>query len=416
MKKLLVCIALCALLLSLGTVFAAADELPPVTWTVGSYTYGDADDFEALGDVTIAWAPDFTQKMDLTDGDLSDWYAAYGETRRVVTQKNMITWLNEGDGVPADWKMSMFAVADSDYLYLAFDVVDANFAYATDAASYNGDAIQLGIDFGEKLKETLDKDSDIMPNKQDIFYSFACISDGGILKIMRQSADKDGVIPEEDKTLGAAKKNDEGWSVELALPWQMLYDDYCWKAWSEDTIYVGSDEHLPLKLGFMICYLNRDASEKDLTWAAATAVGYTNSDGAPVVSWTPYDNGGTLILPWNPDERFQINCDGVRQINVYETAYPETLPPETEPPYDPPVDYPDSEEWVETETQTAVEWYETLPPEVEETLRDAAEDLDAEDELNAILEKYGCTAVVGMGSLTVLVTVAAAAYVIRKKK
>ena len=68
------------------------------------------------------------------------------------------------------------------------------------------------------------------------------------------------------------------------------------------------------------------------------------------------------------------------------------------------------------ETQTAVEWYETIPPEVEETLRDAAEDLDAEDELNAILEKYGCTAVVGMGSLTALLTVAAAAYVIRKKK
>jgi hypothetical protein len=71
---------------------------------------------------------------------------------------------------------------------------------------------------------------------------------------------------------------------------------------------------------------------------------------------------------------------------------------------------------VETETQTAVEWHETIPPEVEETLRDAAEDLDKEDELNAILEKYGCTAVVSMGSLTALLTVAAAAFVIRKKK
>jgi hypothetical protein len=59
-------------------------------------------------------------------------------------------------------------------------------------------------------------------------------------------------------------------------------------------------------------------------------------------------------------------------------------------------------------------WTETIPPEVEETLRDAAESLDAEDELNAILEKYGCTAVVSMGSLTALLTVAAAAFVIRK--
>jgi hypothetical protein len=53
---------------------------------------------------------------------------------------------------------------------------------------------------------------------------------------------------------------------------------------------------------------------------------------------------------------------------------------------------------------------------VEETLRDAAESLDKEDELDAILEKYGCTAVVSMGSLTALLTVAAAAFVIRKKK
>ena len=53
---------------------------------------------------------------------------------------------------------------------------------------------------------------------------------------------------------------------------------------------------------------------------------------------------------------------------------------------------------------------------MEETLRAAAESLDAEDELNDILEKYGCTAAVGMGSLTALLTLAAAAYVIRKKK
>ena len=39
-----------------------------------------------------------------------------------------------------------------------------------------------------------------------------------------------------------------------------------------------------------------------------------------------------------------------------------------------------------------------------------------EAELNAILEKYGCTSTLGLGSLAVLLTLAAAAYVIRKKK
>ena len=35
---------------------------------------------------------------------------------------------------------------------------------------------------------------------------------------------------------------------------------------------------------------------------------------------------------------------------------------------------------------------------------------------NAILDKYGCTSTLGLGSLTALLTLAAAAFVIRKKK
>jgi hypothetical protein len=127
------------------------------------------------------------------------------------------------------------------------------------------------------------------------------------------------------------------------------------------------------------------------------------------VSWTAYDNGITWTLPYSSD--VSINCTGVRPIYV-DYFLTETLPPETEPPYDPPVEYPETV----TDAVDLPLWTETIPPEVEETLRDAAEDLDAEEELNAILEKYGCTAVVSMGSLTALLTVAAAAFVIRKKK
>jgi hypothetical protein len=127
------------------------------------------------------------------------------------------------------------------------------------------------------------------------------------------------------------------------------------------------------------------------------------------VSWTAYDNGITWTLPCQSDTI--LNCTGISHIFV---DYPltETLPPETEPPYDPPVEYPETV----TDAVDLPLWTETIPPEVEETLRDAAESLDKEDELDAILEKYGCTAVVSMGSLTALLTVAAAAYVIRKKK
>jgi hypothetical protein len=157
-----------------------------------------------------------------------------------------------------------------------------------------------------------------------------------------------------------------------------------------------------LRVGCALYYINRAESGGNVLWAAGVTKGLVDDDGNPVVSWTSYDNGITWTLPYQPDMSF--NCTGIVVIPPIEETFPET-----ETPYDDPI-------IVETETQTAVEWHETIPPEVEETLRDAAEDLDKEDELNAILEKYGCTAVVSMGSLTVLVTVAAAAFVTRKKK
>jgi hypothetical protein len=63
---------------------------------------------------------------------------------------------------------------------------------------------------------------------------------------------------------------------------------------------------------------------------------------------------------------------------------------------------------IEVESMPPV-WIETpaVDPVPEDTL---------EDELQAILEKYGCTSALGMGSLTALLALAAAAYVIRKKK
>ena len=103
------------------------------------------------------------------------------------------------------------------------------------------------------------------------------------------------------------------------------------------------------------------------------------------------------------------------------------IPPaayETEPPldFDEEIDFstgivtePYTELASEAQTLPPV-WEESYAVEWEETIRDAAEDLDKEAELNAILEKYGCTSTLGLGSLAALLTLAAAAYVTRKKK
>ena len=410
MKKCIVYLAALSLLLSLGTVFASAlttDEID-VSYTPGKYMGGDAEAFAPVGDVTIAWRPDISGTVNLTDGDLADWYATDLE-RTNITPHNMVSWVQ--NETVTDFKITSFAAADSDYLYLAFDIVDDDFVYNTEDVIIGGDTIQLSIDFGGMMKKTLENEPDVLSNPKGIFYTFFCKSDGAPIRIMRQESDQDGWLTEAngDGVKGAARKTENGWSAEIALSWQLMYDDYVWKAWAEDPmVYIGSEQHLPLQVSACLYYVNY-GEDGEIQWAAGTTRPWLNDEGAPCVSWTAYDNGITWTLPYSSD--VSINCTGVRPIYVF---YPstETLPPETEPPYDPPVE--------ETETVTAAVdlplWTETLPPEVEETLRDVAESLDKEDELNAVLAKYGCTAVVSLGSLTVLVTVAAAAFVIRKKK
>ena len=411
MKKCIVYLAVLSLLLSLCTVFASAlttNEIY-VSYTPGKYLGGDTEAFAPVGDVTIAWRPDISGTVNLTDGDLTDWYATDLE-RTNITPHNMVSWVK--NETVTDFKITSFAAADSDYLYLAFDIVDEDFTYGTQGGHYDGDAIQLALDFGGVLGDMAENAPNVIMGLKNSFYSFSCEADGAPIRIMRQESAQDGWLTEADGdgVKGAAKRTDKGWSVELALSWQLLYDEYAWKAWDDDGhIYVSSDYGLPLKVGCALYYLNRAESGGEILWAAGTTKGLVDDNGNPVVTWMPYDNGITWTLPYQPDMSF--NCTGIVVIPPTEETAPETeLPePETELPE---VDVPIVEE---TENQTMVEWYETIPPEVEETLRDAAESLDAEDELNAVLEKYGCTSAVGLGSLTALLTVAAAACALKKK-
>jgi hypothetical protein len=408
MKKCFAFGVMLALLLSCGAVFASA-ELPAIHtgWTAGEYLGGDQALYSSVGDITVAWKTDFASGIDLTDGNLADWYSAGLEPTN-ITVHNMISWYGDADSIKGDWKITTFSAADSTYLYLAFDVVDGDFAYGSDDGMYNGDAIQLALDFDGRLGELLKTDPDSMAGSvRNMFYSFSCEGDGKPIRIMRQESEQDGWLSEAngDGVKGAAKKTENGWSVELALSWQQLYDDYCFKAWEDPKIYIGGMEERPLKIGCCLYYLNRDKTAGDVLWAAGAIEEWKNDDGLPCVSWSPYDNSMMWVLPYERGMTF--DCSGIWQYYVFETIAEETEPTV------------ETETWWEN-TEIATVYPMPMPPEEyeqwEETVRDAAESLGKEDEINAILDKYGCTSAVGLGSLTALLTLAAAAYVIRKKK
>ena len=396
MKKLIVFAVLSALLLSLGG-FSAAAELPEgVGFTQGQYAGGDPEQYSTLGDIDVDWIPALDGAIDVTDGDLADWYAS-GAKGSVVTLNNMVSWVGE----PADWKMTAFYAADSEYLYFAFDVIDPDFTYGTTVSSYNGDAIQLCLDFGYKIGEIAEEDPHMISSLKNIFYSFTCIEDGAPLGIMRQESHMDGILYQSkgDAVMGAARKTPDGWSVELALGWDLLYDDYIWKAWQEDPrVFVGASQQIPLSMGMCIYYLNRTDNET-VTWAAGTVKGWTDDAGNPCVSWSALDNGAKLNLA--ADYAMEVNCKGV--VGVFEhVSMEEVLTNEDGSPRDEMPDAP-----IEIESMPPV-WIETaeIDPEAD-TLK---------DELQAILEKYGCTSTLGAGSLAALLALAGAAYVIRKKK
>lgn len=157
MKKLTVWTLLCALLLSLGGITAAAELLEGISFTAGDYA-SESEEFQPVGDIIITWDPEVSQKLDLSDGDLSDWATA-GYSLTTVSAANMVYWVKDDTaiegGSPEGWNISAYFVADNDYLYMGFYVTAPTFTYAPTAAGYGGDAIPAGHRLRKQDRESV---------------------------------------------------------------------------------------------------------------------------------------------------------------------------------------------------------------------------------------------------------------------
>ena len=387
MKKIFAIVITVAMLLSMGALLINA-ELPDVPFTAGGYS---AEEFNTVGTVKITWDPEASSKLDVTNGDMSDWAAADYNMVTVDTS-NMVYWVNDtanGTGVPAGWQIQTYFVADKDYLYVGFYVTDPAFAYGAPGAHYDGDAFQVCIDFGGLMGKTLKEDPDALSNPKNIFYSFSCTGDGQPLEIWREEADNNGIIAAEEGVKGAAAATESGWAAEFALPFQMLYDDYEWKAWFGDPkIYVGSDEQRPLNIGCCLYYLDRSATAGTINWAAGSTNGIADDAGVPQVSWTAYDNGINLELDYV--DGIEFTCPGIVVVSPEETT-----PEETEAPTEPETEAP------ETEAPTAAP--ETQAPETDAPATDAPA-----TEAPTTEAEGGCGSVIGFSVIAVLAAAAAA--------
>lgn len=404
MKKIFAIVITLAMLLSLGAVLASADApvLPDSyngATAAGNYAVADPSEFSALGTVKIQWDKDAATKLDLSDGDMADWAAA-GYESITIDASNMVSWVGGAadaidPGMPENWNITTYFVADSEWLYIGFYVTDPAFAYGSNPGAYDGDAFQICIDFGGKLGQVAMEDPDSLTNPKNIFYSFSCISDGAPIQIMRQESDQDGLISEEngDGVKGAAKKTDAGWSAEFALSFKQMFDDFEWKIWEEDKkLYVGGENNDPLKIGCCLYYLDRSETAGNINWAAGTSNGVVDSNGAPIVTWSAYDNGINLELDITEDVTFAYD----EKIIILPSG--ETAPPEEDKDEE-----TDPVEDEETDAPTAAPTDEATDAPTEAPTQGGD---DAADE--------GCASIVGFGAAAVLAA-AAAAFVLKKK-
>lgn len=385
MKKIFAIVITFAMILSMGAMLVNAELPEGISFTGGKYGVENAEDYTPVGDIAMTWDPDASKKLDLTDGDMSDWAAA-GYNVTTIDASNMVSWVGTLVGAP-DWNINTYFVIDPDYLYIGFYVTDAAFAYGTSAENYNGDAFQVCIDFGGKMGEQIREDPTVLTNPKNIFYSFSCITDGAPLQIMLQESDQNGLLSEAngDGVKGTAAKTETGWCAEFALSLDMMFEHYKWKAWDEDAkIYVGSDEKLPFRIGCCLYYQDRSSSGGSMNWAAGTTNGISDDAGVPQVSWTAYDNGVNLYLDYQEDLHF--TSEGIVVLPLTETTPEETEAPTEEPTEAPETDPETTPETVpETEAETKAE---TKAPETEPA--------------------EGCQTIIGFGAVAILAAAAAA--------
>lgn len=407
MKRTLAIVMSVIMMMAACTVFANA---APGAWGTS------ADDFQQVGDLEITWDPDVSKKIKL-DGDMSDWADA-GYTVYEISPRNLVSWVG---AVDADWKMSCYFVADGTALYVGFYITDSSVAFASSADGYtSGDSFQIAFDWGRNIGDYLDAYPDDLSDNEakDIFYSFGMVKDGDAiapLKFMRQECGStrtglvyDGVEdPGENNEFtgmrGAANTTETGWCAEFSVDWARLSDD------SKDKLYdlyaekfyrdakIGPAQEL--KIGCSLYCLNSSETGK-MTWAAGTMKGTTGEDGAPQVTWTAKDDGVNLVLKYQEGMSFAENS-GITILGVDETEGTRDLGTETESATEPATDAPTD---VPTDTQTE-------PASSDVTTKATGSD----SATTASGEKSGCSSVIGMGAVAVLMTAAAAAVALKKK-
>ena len=398
MKKILALVVSVVMLLSVGTIFAAAE--PP-------------SDFVNAGDIEITWCEDAADILSI-DGDLSDW-ADTGAPSYDLTN-SMVDWIDLGAMPADDFNLTARFVADSYYLYLGLEIRDNEFTKVdyNDAAgigTYKGDAFQFALDFGGLQADAMAEDPDFLTGAaaQNSFFSYASRDLTGECTIVAQHT---GIYPDgvpldregykEELFAHSAEMLDGsgkvvGWYTEFRVSWDAMFRNIAAKVWLEDEVYFDADH--PLEMSTLLCYLDMD---KKLTGGAYLHAYGTFKDGD--IYPDPMHNGMNLYLPYEEGRAIYIDDERFIQVEALPGEEGENKPTggETEPAVTDPA---------ATEAPAAT----TAPETEEEVVTTAAPAVTTAAPEATTEASGGCGGVIGASAAALVLAAAAAAVALKKR-
>ena len=409
MKNKITAIILSAcMLLSLGVTAAFADE--------GAYGPGGKDAFTPVVDkIEIAWNGDLA--LDLEDCSFEDWDAA-GIDSITIDDTNVVSWIG---AIPEDWEMSARFAIDEDFLYIAFNIVDDDVVAVPSSVDpvldnnyrcyRGGDAFQLGVDFGNLIKWTIENDPDTdMSNTKTVFYSVGYLGDGEDVCVSVRESDDERVLGKGDSininpartdvdfenltdtgTKGKTFLTEDGWAAEFCLPLSELYYDFCYKSYNDGwddmiEMSINVDEDHPLEIGIALYNLDYTAanvgqSVPDIAFGLHSGV---EENDKPLVTWTSTTDLATkLSVPYVDGMEFTSPYLLTPEKEVLETLGETVAAPETET-----TPATETETVVETVVETVIETIpETAAPETAiETLPETTPATETETVVETVAE------------------------------
>ncbi|MBO4769248.1 MAG: hypothetical protein J5563_00500 [Clostridia bacterium] len=195
--------------------------------------------------------------------------------------------------VPAGHKIEAYFSWDDDYLYVAYDATDVTRCPSgVDGAGnwqFNGDNIQFFADIGPVLAYRELLDTEARGGRRSTIFAVGMNANDTYFYLHQLSGNDAIINLSPDPSPSAAVSTDQGWTAEIAVPWDTLINDLNAKV--EDTQISRANIGNGAVVKALIIY-----NDMETAGTLKNMFGTTFSDYSQPFDWQPEEFGIELVL------------------------------------------------------------------------------------------------------------------------